>query len=146
MCHLFWLLLSKVMSRLAPAMQVKTNLELTDISRDPVEAKAYGDDPLIQRVCHAALWRRNARLRPNGPPPTLRNLSRRCSWFMATADNIVNISQPAATFLPKWRSPTKSSLCMKAASTNRTMTFTAIRSSRILSIGWKRTFINLSCL
>ena len=41
-------LLSKVMSRLAPAMPVKTNLELTDISRDPVEAKAYVDDPLVQ--------------------------------------------------------------------------------------------------
>lgn len=41
-------LLSKMLSRLAPAMQVKTGLELTDISRDPVEAKAYGDDPLVQ--------------------------------------------------------------------------------------------------
>ena len=41
-------LLSKIMSRLAPAMQVKTNLALSDISRDPVEAQAYGNDPLIQ--------------------------------------------------------------------------------------------------
>ena len=41
-------LLSKVMARLAPAMQVQTNLALSDISRDPVEAQAYGDDPLIQ--------------------------------------------------------------------------------------------------
>ncbi len=41
-------LISKIMSRLAPAMQVNTNLELSDISRDPVEAQAYGDDPLIQ--------------------------------------------------------------------------------------------------
>ena len=40
--------ISKIMSRLAPAMQVKTNLELADISRDPVEAKAYGDDPQVQ--------------------------------------------------------------------------------------------------
>ncbi|MBK7893813.1 MAG: alpha/beta hydrolase [Anaerolineaceae bacterium] len=40
--------ISKIMSKLAPAMQVKTNLELADISRDPVEAKAYGDDPLVQ--------------------------------------------------------------------------------------------------
>jgi alpha-beta hydrolase superfamily lysophospholipase len=40
--------ISKILSRLAPSMQVKTNLELTDISRDPVEAKAYGDDPLVQ--------------------------------------------------------------------------------------------------
>ena len=40
--------ISKIMSRLAPAMQVKTNLELADISRDPAEAQAYGDDPLVQ--------------------------------------------------------------------------------------------------
>ncbi|MCB9008138.1 MAG: lysophospholipase [Ardenticatenaceae bacterium] len=39
--------ISKILSKLAPAMQVKTNLELTDISRDPVEAQAYGDDPLV---------------------------------------------------------------------------------------------------
>ncbi len=40
--------ISKILSRLAPAMQVKTSLELSDISRDPVEAQAYGDDPLVQ--------------------------------------------------------------------------------------------------
>jgi alpha-beta hydrolase superfamily lysophospholipase len=40
--------ISKILSRLSPAMQVKTNLELNDISRDPLEAKAYGDDPLVQ--------------------------------------------------------------------------------------------------
>jgi alpha-beta hydrolase superfamily lysophospholipase len=39
--------LSKIMSHVAPAMQVKTSLDANDISRDPVEVQAYADDPLV---------------------------------------------------------------------------------------------------
>ncbi|MAT99294.1 MAG: lysophospholipase [Anaerolineaceae bacterium] len=39
--------MSKILSRLAPAMQVKTSLDANDISRDPTVAKAYADDPMV---------------------------------------------------------------------------------------------------
>ncbi len=42
--------LSKLFSRLAPAMQMKTNLEVNDISRDPAEVAAYAADPLVQDI------------------------------------------------------------------------------------------------
>ena len=41
-------LLSRMLSRLAPALQVKTDLDAQDISRDPAEAEAYFPDPLVQ--------------------------------------------------------------------------------------------------
>ena len=40
--------MSKIMSRLAPAMQVKSNFDTNDISRDLAESEAYGNDPLVQ--------------------------------------------------------------------------------------------------
>lgn len=39
--------LSKILSRLAPAMQIKSNLNANDISRDQAEAQAYANDPLV---------------------------------------------------------------------------------------------------
>jgi alpha-beta hydrolase superfamily lysophospholipase len=57
--------MSKILSRLAPAMQVKTSLDANDISRDPVEAKAYLDDPQVLDFGTPALaW--SFRRRPNG--------------------------------------------------------------------------------
>lgn len=39
--------MSKILSRLAPALQVKTSLDANDISRDPAESQAYANDPLV---------------------------------------------------------------------------------------------------
>lgn len=84
-------LLSKIMSRLAPAMRVKTNLELSDISRDPVEAQGYGDDPLVQTFATprfgvempaAAEWAMAHAA--NFQPPLL--------MIHGDGDNIVNVS------------------------------------------------------
>ena len=83
--------LSRVLSRLAPAMQVKTNLEPSDISRDPVEAAAYFPDPLVQgfatprfgvEIASSAQWAMTHAA--EFKPPLL--------MIHGGSDNIVNVS------------------------------------------------------
>jgi alpha-beta hydrolase superfamily lysophospholipase len=84
-------LISRALSRLAPALQVKANLEISDISRDPAEAAAYANDPLVQGF---------------GTPRFAVEIASSAEWAMAHAaefkppllmvhgdgDNIVNIA------------------------------------------------------
>ncbi|MCP4416185.1 MAG: alpha/beta hydrolase [Chloroflexi bacterium] len=89
--------LSRLFSRLAPAMQMKTNLEVNDISRDPAEVAAYAADPLVQDI---------------GTPRFAVELSSSAEWAMVHAakfnppllmvhgdgDNIVNVSSSRKFF------------------------------------------------
>lgn len=93
----FLALLSKLFSRLAPAMQLKTNLEVNDISRDPAEVAAYAADPLVQDV---------------GTPRFAVELAKSAEWAMAHAaefkpplllihgdgDNLVNVESSRKFF------------------------------------------------
>ena len=97
--------LSKVLSRVAPAMQVKTSLDPNDISRDPAEAAAYFPDPLVQgfatprfgvEIARAAEWAMAHAA--DFKPPLL--------MIHGDGDNIVN---PAASrnFFAKVQQPDK---------------------------------------
>jgi alpha-beta hydrolase superfamily lysophospholipase len=44
------LLLSRILSRIAPRFSLNTNLDATAISRDPNVVKAYKDDPLVHSL------------------------------------------------------------------------------------------------
>jgi acylglycerol lipase len=97
--------LSRLFSRLAPAMQMKTNLEVNDISRDPAEVAAYAADPLVQDI---------------GTPRFAVELSSSAEWAMAHAaefkpplliihgdgDNLVNV-ESSRKFYAKVPNPDK---------------------------------------
>ena len=80
---------ARLLGRLAPRLRLDNELDTTEISRDPVEVKAYEDDPLVHRLISTRLFNemmaaadRSAASASSFRLPTL--------WILGGSDKIVS--------------------------------------------------------